>query len=379
MPGLGKSQGGPSYSVPRLCSAIQAAGHATRLATVDDPDDPPFEGVEASFSVPDYTQIPVLRNLRASRALKHSIANIIQQTSLVHAHGLWLMPNVYAGKAARKAKKPLIVTSRGMLSEEALEISKLKKQVFWNLLQKTAYADASVWHATSDAEADEIRRFGITSPIAIIPNGVDIPAAPTSPDLPNTSGEPKTVLFLSRIHPKKGLANLIEAWATLEHTHPDWRLRIIGPDEAGEAERIRLLANHHSLQSVTVEDPVFGSKKWDVLSDAEVFVLPTKSENFGIAVAEALAAGTPAIVTKRAPWAGLHHENCGWWIDYGVEPLASALSGAMALSCSERQQMGKKGRDWIQREFSWDKIAASMIDVYGWLNSGAPIPDTVHA
>lgn len=374
VPGLGQSQGGPSYSVPRLCRALNEAGTPTQLLAVDQAGDPPFDRVDADLMTADYANWPVLGSLRLSRQMKHELERRSASCANVHVHGFWLMPNVYAGHAARRSNTPTIVSPRGMLSPQALAFSKTKKNLFWTLFQRSAYRSTAVWHATSEQEADDIRRFGIEAPIAIIPNGVDSPDLDQAP-LSETSE--KTIVFLSRIHPKKGLTTLVQAWAELAPDFPQWQVKIIGPDEAGEADRLRGQIRDLGLSSVGIHEPIFGDEKWRALAQAELFVLPTQSENFGIAVAEALSAGTPAIVTNRAPWSGLVSENCGWSIDYGVAPLVEALRHAMSLSSTERAQMGARGKAWMQRDFGWSHIAEDMIKVYAWLDTGGAPPDVL--
>src|SRR5262249_5679271 len=133
------------------------------------------------------------------------------------------------------------------------------------------------------------------------------------------------------IHPKKGIDRLIQAWALLERTHPGWRLRIVGPSEGGYAAGLSNLAASLGLRSVSIEGPIYAHEKLAAYREADLFVLPTLNENFGLSVAECLAAGTPVISTVGAPWRGLEAEGCGWWIAQGVEPLAQAMSRAMAI------------------------------------------------
>ncbi|MEL7111458.1 MAG: glycosyltransferase [Pseudomonadota bacterium] len=374
VPGLGQSQGGPSYSVPRLCRALNEAGTPTQLLAVDQDGDPPFDDVEADLMKADYSTWPILGSLRLSRQMKHELERRSRACANVHVHGFWLMPNVYAGHAARRNNRPTIVSPRGMLSQQALAFSKPKKDLFWTLFQRSAYKSAAVWHATSEQEADDIRQFGIEAPIAIIPNGVDSPDLDQAP-LPVTSE--KTIVFLSRLHPKKGLTNLVQAWAELAPEFPHWQVKIIGPDEAGEADRLRGQIRNLGLASIGVHEPIFGDAKWQELARAELFVLPTQSENFGIAVAEALCAGTPAIVTNRAPWSDLVTQKCGWSIEYGAAPLAEALRHAMGLTSEERAQMGARGRAWMKLDFGWNRIAEDMSKVYTWLDTGGAPPDVL--
>ena len=158
---------------------------------------------------------------------------------------------------------------------------------------------------------------------------------------------------------------------------PGWRLKIVGPPEAGHDDELRALAMALGLTRVSIEGPIYGDAKTVAYREADLFVLPTLNENFGLTVAEALAAGTPAISTKGAPWSGLESEGCGWWIDHGVEPLAAALAHAMALPREALKAMGDKGREWMARDFSWDRVAHDMLGVYLWLARSAEPPATI--
>jgi glycosyltransferase involved in cell wall biosynthesis len=285
------------------------------------------------------------------------------------------MPNVDAGRVALRARKPFIVAPRGMLGPAALAFSHTKKRIAWALLQGDVVRRASCIHATSEQEHDEIREFGLVNPIAIVPNGIDVPDLDRHSTTVNNFG--RIVLSLGRIHPKKGLGRLVRAWAHVEPAYPEWRLRIVGPDELGHASELAALAAELNTQRVSIEGPVEGDAKFAAYRDAELFVLPTLNENFASSVAEALAAGTPVIATKGAPWHGLAHEGCGWWIDHGVEPLKAALAHAMAMRPEALQAMGAKGRTWMAREFSWDRVALDMLDVYRWLSLRGEPPRTV--
>jgi glycosyltransferase involved in cell wall biosynthesis len=323
----------------------------------------------------DSTSIPFLRELRSSSGLTRALREFTPEADVIHNHGLWLMPNVEAGRAALLARKPFIVAPRGMLSPAALAFSRLKKRAVWALMQGNVVRRASCIHATSEQEHDEIRDFGLKNPIAVIPNGIDIPELDRC--LTNATDAGRVVLSLGRIHPKKGLDRLVRAWAIIEAAHSDWRLRIIGPDELGHARELASLAASLKTQRVSIEGPVAGDAKTSAYREADLFVLPTLNENFAITVAEALAAGTPVIATKGAPWHGLEREDCGWWIDHGVEPLVATLAKAMIMRRGSLQAMGAKGRAWMKRDFSWDCAAHDMLDVYRWLSFGGGVPSTV--
>jgi glycosyltransferase involved in cell wall biosynthesis len=371
--GLDPAHGGPSYTVPRLCRALAAAGEEARLLSVgvDGRDVTSYDGGSRCFP-PDWANVPFARELRCSSGLVRALRELAPKVDVVHDHGLWLMPNVEAGRAALLAHKPFIVAPRGMLSSTALAFSRLKKRVVWAMLQGDLVRRASCIHATSEQEHDEIRDFGLQNPIAIIPNGIDIPELDG-----HSTNAGRIVLSLGRIHPKKGLDRLVRAWAQLEIAHPEWRLRIVGPDELGHAKELAALAAKLKTRRVSIEGPVAGAAKAAAYRDADLFVLPTLNENFAITVAEALAAGTPVIATKGAPWHGLERERCGWWIDHGVEPLVATLAKAMATRREALQAMGVKGRAWMKRDFSWDSVALDMLNVYRWLSLGEEVPSMV--
>jgi glycosyltransferase involved in cell wall biosynthesis len=187
-------------------------------------------------------------------------------------------------------------------------------------------------------------------------------------------------LHLGRLHPKKGIDRLLHAWASVEPRHPDWSLQIVGPSESGHGEALAAQSAALSLRRVEFCDPLFGAGKDIAYRNADLFVLPTLDENFGMVVAESLANGTPVICTKGAPWAALDAERCGWWIEHGVAPMAAMLEAAMNLPRLELDEMGARGHRWMEKEFSWERVADDMETVYRWCLSGAPhgsIPSVV--
>jgi glycosyltransferase involved in cell wall biosynthesis len=377
--GLDPAYGGPSYSVPRLCEALAAAGAETMVLSVAADDGGQRNVYEKGYRdcrfAWDYARIPILRQLRSSHGLSEALHHTARTADVIHNHGLWLMPNVSAARAAASRPTPFVVSPRGMLAPAALAFSRVQKQVFWALLQGSATRGAACIHATCEQEYEEIRGFGLANPVAIIPNGIDVPELPAPPTA--RPAAERIVLSLGRIHPKKGLSRLVRAWSNVEVGHPGWRLKIVGPPEGGHDGELRALVAALGLTRVTVEGPIYGDAKTTAYREADLFVLPTLNENFGLTVAEALAAGTPVISTKGAPWSGLESEGCGWWIDHGVEPLAAALADAMALPRDALKAMGDKGRQWMAKDFGWDRIARDMLDVYLWLSRSAEPPPIV--
>lgn len=370
---LERASGGPSYTVPRLAKALAAHGCPARLRTLRTD-----AGIDAA-SAPFVHVAPGSKGIFAARlarsaALKAALMDDAKSGSVLHTHGLWLMPNLYPAAVKRAVPgTKLVHAPRGMLGGPALAISRRRKRALWLLAQRRALAAADCLHATAHLEYEDIRAQGLQNPVAIVPNGVDIPPPaehrPSAPD--------QTVLSLGRIHPKKGLDTLVRAWSAVERTHPHARLRIVGPGENGHERALAVLAEDLGLKRVAIEGPVYGAARLHAYRSAAVFVLPTRHENFAMTVAEALAAGTPVISTVGAPWAGLRDNRCGWWVDHGVEALEQALLNALALPHEERVAMGARGRGWMQRDFSWDRIAADMAAVYSWLAAGGAPPSCV--
>jgi glycosyltransferase involved in cell wall biosynthesis len=261
-----------------------------------------------------------------------------------------------------------------MLSGWALAWRGRRKRIAWKAYQRRDLETASAIHATSDLELEEIRAAGIDVPVAVVPNGVDVPEPIGR--APAAAGRARRFLFLSRIHPKKGLENLIEAWSVARPA--GWELVIAGPDEGGYRPTLERLARGLEPGTpVVFMDAVSDRSKWDLYGSADVFVLPTLSENFGVVVAEALASGVPVITTRAAPWEILTAEDCGWWTEVGVEPLAAAIREAAGIGDEERRAKGDRGRRLVLERFAWPAIARQMLSVYRWLVGRAGEPDCV--
>ena len=385
--GLDPAHGGPSYSVPRLCEALAAAGAEPVLLSVASARH--ITGRDMSLGdtaartyadrrfAQDLTRVPGLRALRCSAAFAAALKEAAATADIVHDHGLWLLPNLQAGWAAAASGKAFVVSPRGMLSPAALTFSAAKKRVFWKLLQGPVIRRAVCLHATSGQEYAELRAFGLCHPIAVIPNGIELPRERPAPGCPECAGGEREVLSLGRMHPKKGLETLLRAWAAIEQAHPGWRLSLIGPGEDRYIGTLRVMARGLGLRHVSFGPAVYGAAKWDAYRAADLFVLSSLNENFGLTAAEALAAGIPVIATTGTPWSRLPAEGCGWWVEPAPEALAAALAAAMALTRPALREMGMNGRAWMAREFSWHRAACEMAAVYAWLIGRADKPPSV--
>lgn len=300
------------------------------------------------------------------------------ESDLFHGNGLWQYPVHAMAVAARQRNIPYIISPHGMLEPWAINTGKWKKKVAMILFQRRDLANANCIHATASMEAKNIRKLGFKNPIAVIPVGITLSEFPQK--ITNKEKVKKTVLFLSRIHPKKGIELLIEAWKKLDKSiTANWQVEIAGNGDATYIATLQKLITNFSLQNeIQIIGPQFGANKLATYHRADLFVLPSYCENFGIVVAEALACGVPVITTKGTPWEELNTLHAGWWIDIGVVPLIDALSQAMLLTDTEMQQMGLNGRKLIEENYSIELVAFKMIEVYEWLLNKAEKPKFIY-
>lgn len=310
-----------------------------------------------------------------SNDLKKELNKI--DTTLFHGNGMWDYPVHAMTKVARKRGLPYILSPHGMLEPWVLKVKKLKKELGLRLFQYDDLAHASCIHATAKSEAESIRALGLKNPIAIIPNGIDLSEYVAS-HVEHKNLE-RTVLFLSRIHPKKGIELLIEAWARVPTSlKQNWKVRIVGNGEEGYINTLNQQIIKKGLaKELVIEGPLFYEDKIKAFRDADLFVLPTYSENFGIVILEALASETPVITTKGAPWEELNSKHAGWWIEIGVDPLVEALTKALQLADSERRSMGLNGRLLVEDNYSIQSVANKMLSLYSWVAGQAQAPDFI--
>jgi glycosyltransferase involved in cell wall biosynthesis len=372
VPSIANPSSGPTYTVTRLCKQLIEQGHDVTLACTDEPN-----AITAPQWVKQCSYNRLAKKLRLSPTMRRWLYQECRGNPgvILHSNSLWEMPCYYAARAAKLHGVACVAAPHGALGMAAFRMGSLGKRVMWRLWQRRALEQAACLHATALSEAKEFRVHGFRQPIAIVPNGIDVPLSEVG-----SHARRRELLFLGRVHPKKGIDVLLPAWRRVQAEFPDWWLRIAGPDNGGHLDRMRTLGAELGVERVNFAGELLGELKADAYQRASVFVLPTRNENFGIAVAEALSHGAPAIVTKGAPWGGLQEHRCGWWVDFGVEPLVPALREAMSTAPSELYEMGQRGRRWMSQEFSWHAIGAQMEEVYDWILRGrheAEAPATI--
>lgn len=368
---LSPAAGGLAASVPAMAGALERAGEVeAHVCGFRDPAAPeawrswgPRVHALDAYGPAAYRVAPGLA--AKLRALAPDVVDV---------QGLWQDPSRVDLAHHRRTGTPHVVTPRGMLDPWAVRRSRWKKALVRAAFEDAHLARAACLRVTAPMEADHVRAFGLRRPLAVVPNGVDLPTGrrPAAELRPT-----RRLLFLSRVHPKKGIAHLLRAWAALAPAFPDWELVVAGPDEVGHTDEMRRLARELAAPRITWPGPVHGDAKSRLYHASDLFVLPTHAENFGLVVAEALAHEVPVVTTTNAPWRGLETEHCGWWFDLADGPLEAALRDALARSDDDRAAMGRRGRAWMERDFGWDRVGRAMADVYRWVVGGGTPPACV--
>lgn len=375
--GLTPKAGGPYVSVAGLVRALGAEGRYTPVVAgpveVRPPDriDPEHWG-RAPIFVGPLAGNPFDAGIcdRFTRDL------LTAKPAIAHVHGLWDAGTYAAMRILRCRAMPLVYTPRGMLEPWALRQRWLKKKAFLLAYLKPILSHADLLHATSAEESDTLRALGLRQPIAVIPNGIDLTAESAQPASRPTLAAPRRLLYLGRLHPKKGLENLLRAWARLDRG--GWRLSIAGIDEAGHQARLVALANELAVHdTVDFPGPQIGEDKRRFLGAGDAFVHPSFSENFGIAVAEAMAAGLPVVATVGTPWSCLADHRLGWWVEPTPDALARTLAELIRTDPAVLADMGRRSREYVARTFAWPAIGSQMAACYAWLLGQSPAPACV--
>ena len=298
---------------------------------------------------------------------------------LIHSHGLWMYHSHACLRWGDRAKRPYIVAPHGMLDPWALRRSWLKKRIISFCFAAEHLRGAACVHALNAAEAAAIRAYGLTNPICVIPNGVDLSAsAPPRP----AAGPPRELLFLGQLHDKKGVRELLLAWSmvTSEVKDGGWRLRIVGGgDPAFERAMSRLARDLDLEQAVTFAGPLFGRDKDAALRGAAAFILPSFSEGLPLAVLEAWSEGLPVIMSASCNLPDGF--AAGAAIEVWPEPnsIAAGLRRLFAMSGEELARMGAAGRRLVEERYTWGRVGRDMAAVYRWLTDGGVPPPCVLA
>ena len=382
VPSVAESWGGPARATRATCAELAAAGVGTAIWTTGDQSD---------ILPADRNGVPVHVHASAwpsmwmrSPALRRHLAAEIGSLDLLHLHGLWLHPSYAAAQVARRSDRPYILRPCGDLEPWMLRRKGLKKRLYMKAFGRRVLCGAACVHAVSDQEARHLRQAGYDGPIAVVPHGLDLreygdlPAPAETEVVWPALRDRRVALFLSRLSPQKGLDVLIPAWARLarEKAFEDCLLVLAGPDYQGHRAVVERWIEEHGLSSrVLLVGMVKGRQRLARYRRADVFVLPSHSENFGLAIAEALACGTPVITTVHTPWSILSDVDAGRWVSDDAESIANVLRELLQLSEAERAAMGERGRRTIHERHALPVQAARLRTLYRAILAGESVPD----
>lgn len=307
---------------------------------------------------------------------------------VLHQHGIWPALSRVTLRWRDRLRRPTVVAPHGSLDPEVLAYSRWKKALALRAYERRNLAGASCLHATAAAEIGQFRDFGLRNPVAMIRNGVSDAWLSSEGDgarfrsVHELRADTRILLYISRIHRKKGLLTLVEAFARSRRLLDGWELVVAGPcyDPPYLAAVEALIAAERLSPRIHLVGELRGRDRRDAFAAAEVMVLPSLSENFGLVVAEALGVGVPVITTRGAvAWEALETERIGWWANPDLASLHDALLSAARLGPAELAAMGARGRALVLRDYRWGPIARQTLELYSWLAGDAPRPEFVVA
>jgi len=364
--------GGPPRSILGLCKELPRHGVDVEVVTTTaggpEADLPPamepteYEGVRVR-----YFPLAEPRRFWNAPVLRRTLAREARAYHVIHVHGLWNLPAWDAARLARRSGVPYVISPRGMLEREAMAIGRGRKAVAFRLVERRNIESSSWLHATSRREVETLEAARLGPPIVFAPNGVDVDELkPTDPGVlrhkfaiePNE----KIVLFLGRIHPIKRLDLIAASVGRLASAMPDIRVVVAGPDADGWQSRVAGRFADAGVR-VTWTGAVTGKDKASLLAAARVLVSCSDSESFGMSVAEAMAVGTPVVVTRTCPWPDVEREGAGRWVPQDAEAMAAAIGEILRDEVLARS-MGERGRALVARSYTWPAAAQTIADGY---------------
>jgi glycosyltransferase involved in cell wall biosynthesis len=312
---------------------------------------------------------------------------------ICHTHGLWLYPSIAAKNYGQKPRRPWMVSPHGMLDPWALKNSRWKKQIAWHLFESSHLRGARCLRALCQSEADSIRQLGLKNEIAVIPNGIDLPAeissaAPPWKDV--ISPDKKVLLFLSRIHPKKGLVNLLKAWSQIQNSN--WTLAIAGWEQGGHEAELKQLCIEQIISFSDIREPAtsnqqpatvlflgpqFNAAKAACYRHCDAFVLPSFSEGLPMVVLEAWANAKPVLMTPECNLPEGFQSQTALKIETSEAGIAAGLHNLFAMRNAERAAMGNRGRALVESRFTWEQVGKQTRAVHEWILGGGAKPDCV--
>ncbi|MFT4112067.1 glycosyltransferase [Silvibacterium sp.] len=362
-----------SAAVPQLASTlVSAQGYDINIAAFVDDDEsvrkPENPGVTVS-------RWPLSRReWLPGKKRTDEFRDMLRAADGIHIHGLWESSTFIGSRSARLLKTPYIVSAHGMLESWALNYKRLKKQLYAALIERANLDGASCVHALTQAEAQDYKKFGVKTPVAIIPNGISAPASVSRTlffeQYPQLEGQ-RIALFLGRIHQKKGIDILIEAWAALARRFSDTTLVLAGPATSDSLLTMSNLLIQHGVSERTFYTGMLeGELKWSALACSDVFILPSYSEGLSVATLEAMAMGIPVIVSEQCHIPEVETYDAGLVISADARALTCAIDDILSNSPATNAEIGANGRRLVRSRYCWPVVAQQMADLYRWVTGG---------
>ena len=373
---VSRQAGGLFQSVRGLAKAVASANEEVRIFGIRDEQSAVDLQKWQPLSVEAFR--PRLRAWGYSNQLVPAVLKA--DLDILSVHGLWKYCSVASHRWHRRTGRPYVVHPHGMLESWAVRNAMWKKRIAALLYENQHLRGATCLRALSEAEAKSIRSYGLCNPICVIPNGVDLPDLRES-NAKTQPANPKTLLYLGRLHPKKNISNLIRAWNESVNSQPGsgdrWVLAIAGWDQGGyEAQLRQLTTDFGLLTSVIFLAPQFGADKNECYRACDAFILPSLSEGLPMAVLEAWAHAKPVLMTPECNLPEGFEANAALRIGKASEEIAAGLKVLREMSDDDRSQMGNHGRALVATRFSWPRIGEQMRAVYKWM-LGEEMPNTV--
>jgi glycosyltransferase involved in cell wall biosynthesis len=383
MGGLDGEASGPDIVVSAVANALARRGHPVTV----------YAGGCKEARIPPQILHPPNRCITApgwwlgglsySPALRCLLEEAIAENDIVHHHSIWMLPNHYASAAAFRYGKPCLYQLHGTLEPGAVKRSSWRKRIVAAWFQDRDFRRAACMYVSSRRELEGIRQYGLKHPTAIIPHGVDIepflhppPRSNFDARFPSVAGK-RICLFLSRLHEKKGLTHLVDAWHRVVADYPQWHLVLTGPD-CGMETTCRAMVHEHGLNSaVTFTGALCGDAKAAAYAAASLFVLPSFSEGFSMAVLEAMAAGCPVLITPECNFPEVQTVGAGLLVSPNAESVEQGFRQLLSATDAELADMGSRGRAMVRSHYTWDGVASRLLELYAWMLGGGPPPPFV--
>ncbi|MCD8284746.1 MAG: glycosyltransferase [Prevotellaceae bacterium] len=373
--GLDKHSGGTSTCTYDLLSALHKLGCKGIDVVTPESDDMIGKGESwiktiKADGISPYSYSPALKAF-----LRDS------DYDLYHTNGLWLYCNHITCSAARKKRKPYVISPHGMLYPAALHRSYWKKWPLILLFFRKDIQRVTCIHTTCKEEMRHVREFGYKGPVAIIPNPANLPDY--LDEIASNKGaflgckRPRKLGFLGRLHPRKQVENLLSGVRLLPKEYPT-ELVIMGKGDEAYEQFLRAEAKRLGLSNVTFAGFVTGREKYERLAELSALFVPSDFENFGMIVTEALSVGTPVMASLGTPWEDLNFRHCGWWTDRSPEKIAEVMAQVIDMPVDELLAMGERGKQLVAEKYVDTQVASMMRRLYEWILNGGEKPEFVY-